>query len=66
MMEKSCDWIICSQEPDRLARHPAPVVWINVCLRCGTEEPVYQGPVDITLFAAKHFTKRHKDCEETH
>lgn len=60
---KGYGWIIWSQEPDKMARHAGPVCWINVCLRCAAEEPVYEGPVEVTLFASKNFIKHHAHCK---
>jgi len=58
------DWIIVSQTAFDLARYLGPVVWINKCLRCGTEEPVYQGPADVAIYQGKKFITIHKGCKE--
>ncbi len=65
-MKKSHDWIIASQEPGILAKHPGPVVWVMICLRCGAEQPVYEGDLTVAIFAAKEFEKWHKNCEAIH
>ena len=63
-MGKSPDWIIISQTPYDLARYLGPVVWVNKCLRCGQEEPTYEGYVPVTVFQGKEFIKRHKNCKK--
>ncbi len=59
---KNVDWIIVSQTEFDLARYVGPVVWINKCLRCGNEEPVYQGPLDVAIYQSKKFSSIHKRC----
>ncbi len=60
---KSPDWIVINQQTEILKKYPGPVVWVNQCQRCDGEEPVYQGPLDIALFASKRFLQFHKDCK---
>ena len=59
---KKGDWIVVSQTEFDLARYSGPVVWINKCLRCGTEEPVYQGSVDVAIYQGKKFISIHGRC----
>ena len=56
------DWIIISQTAFDLARYLGPVVWINKCLRCGGEEPTYEGPMDVAIYQSKKFINIHKRC----
>jgi len=56
------DWIVSSQTEFDLARYLGPVVWINKCLRCGTEELVYQGPADVAIYQGKKFISIHRRC----
>ena len=60
---KQRDWIIISQTKFDLARYWGPVVWIQKCLRCNAEEPVYEGPVDVAIYQGKKFISIHKDCK---
>lgn len=62
-MNKVPDWIICSQTEFDLARYLGPVVWVNKCLRCGQEEPTYQGRISVAIFQGKEFIRAHKNCE---
>jgi len=64
MTRKAIDWIICSQRVEDLRRYSGPVVWINECLRCGTEEPIYQGALDVLVYQGKRFINFHKNCKE--
>lgn len=63
-MSKSPDWIIVSQTKYDLARYIGPVVWVNKCIRCGQEEPTYEGPASVTIFQGKEFVRLHKNCKE--
>ena len=62
-MSKAIDWIISSQTPYDLARYIGPVVWVSKCLRCGQEEPTYQGPLSVAIFQGKEFIRLHKNCK---
>jgi len=59
------DWIICSQEKEVIDRFnfDGGVVWVNRCLRCGGEEPVYEVPVDQAVSKSQEFIWIHKRCE---
>ena len=59
-----CDWIICSQAPEVTARHPGPLVRVNVCLRCGAEEAIKPGPMEATLKQSVRFIETHGGCKE--
>ena len=56
------DWIFSSQQEEVLKKYPGPVVWVNQCKKCGTEEPVYQGPVDVAIYQSKKFISTHGRC----
>ena len=61
-MEKSnFDWIVCCQEAEVLKKFSGPVVWVNQCLRCGQEEPVFTGPVPVRSTRASYLSK----CTDT-
>ena len=57
------DWIFSIQGPGVLKKYPGPVAWVNWCKRCGREEPVYQGPLDVAIYQSKQFIKIHKGCK---
>ncbi len=58
------DWIISSQNELDLSRYSGPVVWVNKCLRCGTEEPTYEGSLDVAIYQSKKFISLHKSCHD--
>ena len=62
-MGKSPNWIIVSQTPYDLARYLGPIVWVSKCLRCGQEEPTYEGYVPVAVFQGKEFIRLHKNCK---
>lgn len=62
-MSKSPDWIIVSQIKDDLSKYSGPVVWINKCLRCGQEEPTYEGYLPVAIFQGKEFIRLHRSCK---
>lgn len=58
------DWLISDQTPETVRRFPGPVIWVNRCLRCGAEEPVYEGRVETAIFQSRGFIEMHKRCKE--
>jgi hypothetical protein len=58
------DWIISSQNADDIRKYPGPVVWVSKCLRCGAEEPAYEGGMEVEILASKLFISSHKNCKE--
>jgi predicted nucleotidyltransferase len=58
------DWIFSSQQEAVLKKYPGPVVWVNQCKRCGIEEPVYQGPLDVAIYQLRKFISIHRGCRE--
>lgn len=58
------NWIFVRQDAETLKKHSGPVVWVSRCERCGAEEPVYEGPLDVAIYQGKKFMERHKRCEE--
>jgi len=62
-MSKSPDWIICSQTKEDFSKYSGPIVWISKCLRCGQEEPTYEGPLSVGIFQGKEFIRLHKNCK---
>lgn len=59
------DWIICSQLIKDLRQYPRSVVWVNKCVHCGKEEPVYPGPLHEAILKTKKFIQVHRRCEAT-
>jgi len=57
------DWIFVRQDPEVLKKYNGPVVWVNWCKRCGTEEPTYEGPLDVAIYQSKQFRSIHKGCK---
>ncbi len=62
-MKKSPDWIIILQDEIHLNKYQGPVIWVNKCLRCGQEEPTYEGSTSVAIFQGKEFIKLHKNCK---
>ncbi len=62
-MRKELDWIFSIQTPEILKKYPGPTIWVSRCERCGVEEPVYAGPLDVAIFQSKRFIKLHSICK---
>lgn len=63
-MKKDHPWIVCSQTKEDLGKYQGPACWVNKCLRCGEEEPVYAGRLDVSIFQTKSFGSLHGGCKE--
>ena len=63
MKKSNNDWIVSCQQAEVLEKFSGPVVWVNQCLRCGQEEPVFTGPVPVTIYQSKLFIKMHRHCK---
>lgn len=64
-MKTKQDWIIASQTKEDLRKFEGKVVWINQCKRCGREEPVYEGRLEVAISQMRSFIKIHKYCKAT-
>jgi len=63
MKKSNNDWIVSCQKAEVLKKFPGPVAWVNQCLRCGREEPVFMGPVPVAIYQSRLFIKMHRQCK---
>ena len=64
MKKSNTDWIVSCCKPEVLKRFYGPVLWVNQCLRCGREEPVFMGQVPVAIYQSKLFIKMHRHCKD--